>query len=110
MQPDHPREPRNLQSNRFSLIARTVVLLAILGVSTVGPVAANVVCPPGDLTGDCRVDMDDLRRFVEDWLADSSICAEAGLAAHWRLDGAAGEPSWRTMVRHGFHGPLRNEP
>jgi len=40
-----------------------------------------------DLTYDCRVNVDDLLRLAEDWLADLDLLDFAALADEWLLDG-----------------------
>jgi hypothetical protein len=44
----------------------------------------------GDLTGDCRVDMEDLVFIALQWMVPSSCEGEAGLILHWKLDEISG--------------------
>ena len=44
------------------------VLLSVVASIAVHTYMAGAACPIGDLTGDCRVDWDDLGILVEQWL------------------------------------------
>ncbi|MHC4889962.1 MAG: LamG-like jellyroll fold domain-containing protein, partial [Planctomycetota bacterium] len=83
------------------------LLTLVLAVSLVGsPVeslrTASAVCPVGDLSGDCEVDLPDLLVFAEQWLeADSS---GVDLVAHWKLDGNADD------LIGGNHGTVYGNP
>ena len=46
-------------------------------------------CPVGDLTGDCRVDIEDLSEFVLQWL-DGSTIGGHDIQVHWKLDEQTG--------------------
>ncbi|HEV55899.1 MAG TPA: hypothetical protein ENN87_00160, partial [Phycisphaerales bacterium] len=63
--------------------------VVLAGLFAVCPAGLN--CPPGDLTGDCRVDMADLVTFADAWLAPEEVCQEDGLVARWRMDEPGGE-------------------
>jgi len=63
---------------------------------------AWAVCPLGDLSGDCQVDVKDLLVFAGQWLdVDSS---REGIVAHWKLDGNAADPVG------GNHGIVHGNP
>ena len=52
---------------------------------------APIICPQGDLNGDCKVGYDDLSIFCEQWL--NSSCPREGLVGHWKFDGDANDSS-----------------
>ncbi|MHC4462756.1 MAG: LamG-like jellyroll fold domain-containing protein [Planctomycetota bacterium] len=63
---------------------------------------AWAVCPLGDLSGNCEVDLPDMLFFAGQWLdADPS---REGLVAHWKLDGNADD------VVGGNHGTVYGNP
>ncbi|MEA3224528.1 MAG: lamin tail domain-containing protein, partial [Planctomycetota bacterium] len=64
---------------------RIRVLLFAFAVLSSGSVRAN--CPPGDLNGDCRVDLLDVQILANQWLTPSESCPEVGCAD---LDGVDG--------------------
>jgi hypothetical protein len=67
------------------------LLTLVLTVSLVGPPMESLRtvragCPVGDMSGNCVVDLQDLRLFAEQWLDTDSM------VAHWKLDGNADDP------------------
>ncbi|MHC4110494.1 MAG: lamin tail domain-containing protein [Planctomycetota bacterium] len=76
------------------------VLLVDLPVVSLRTVWA--VCPVGDLSGNCKVDLADLMFFAEQWLDTDSL--RESVVAHWRLDGNAAE------TVGGNHGTVYGNP
>jgi uncharacterized lipoprotein YddW (UPF0748 family) len=72
--------------NTRSLIYAGILLLSVL--FGFHPASATV-CPQGDVSGDCRVDLVDLQLFMEQWLAPSDDFTE-NLRAYWTLDESSG--------------------
>ncbi|MHC4498457.1 MAG: LamG domain-containing protein, partial [Planctomycetota bacterium] len=85
-------------STAANRLAHSVAAFAAAGV--------ELACPTGDLSGDCEVNWDDMKLFVEQWL--DTVSSAEGLVAHWKLDGNAddsvggnpgtvhGNPVWTT--------------
>ncbi|UCG58868.1 MAG: CotH kinase family protein, partial [Phycisphaerales bacterium] len=81
----------------MSKAMRTVVVVLVLTASLAGSVEG--ICPVGDLTGDCKVDSEDLRVLAEQWLGVAETNADlngdeqtgmadfALLAQNWRRTG-----------------------
>ncbi len=49
-------------------------------------VTSFAACPSADLTGDCRVDMEDLNAMASGWLVSYDLVDFAGLASQWLED------------------------
>lgn len=64
---------------------RVLLPAIVAAVSFVGSVKAD--CPPGDLNGDCRVDLLDVQVLAGQWLVPSESCPDIGCAD---LDGVDG--------------------
>ncbi|MHC4733487.1 MAG: hypothetical protein ACYTDW_03370, partial [Planctomycetota bacterium] len=60
------------------------------------------VCPVGDLSGNCKVDLADLMFLAEQWLDADSL--RECIVSHWRLDGNAAE------TVGGNHGTVYGNP
>lgn len=79
---NHKARFNTVTNNYLRVIAVIFVLLPIADIALAGPYGSGLygsgvyeggeVCdppyPPGDITEDCRIDLDDLAFFVLDWL------------------------------------------
>jgi len=76
-------------------VMKISLLTLVLIVSLVGPPMESLRtvragCPVGDMSGNCVVDLQDLRLFAEQWL--DTYSSWVGMVAHWKLDGNADDP------------------
>ena len=75
------------------------LLLIVLGVFLTG--SARAECPPGDFDDNCKVDLEDMRIFSEQWLDEESIQADIdGLAGINLLDYAVVAKDWLQKGTH----------
>lgn len=56
--------------DRSMMISRTASVLGISVLLMISPLLAE--CPQGDVTGDCRVNFEDLAAMAEDWMMEGS--------------------------------------
>ncbi|MBN1844949.1 MAG: family 10 glycosylhydrolase [Sedimentisphaerales bacterium] len=96
------------QATRPPKQAGIFILSFLLSLLCGFPIALATVCPPGDLNGNCQVDMVDLQLFLEQWLSTVGDVSD-GLAAHWPLDEAGGLLA-HDAAGYGYHGDLHNGP
>ncbi|MHC4891189.1 MAG: LamG-like jellyroll fold domain-containing protein, partial [Planctomycetota bacterium] len=82
---------------RFITITLFTLVLTVLLVDSVW-----AVCPVGDLSGNCQVDLKDLLVFAGQWLETDSSGED--LVAHWKLDGSADD------LIGGNHGTVHGNP
>ena len=61
-------------------------------------VTAFAGCPSADLTGDCRVDLEDFAVISADWLGEYDLNDVNSLANQWLDDGAAFITTWDTSL------------
>ncbi|MHC4603162.1 MAG: LamG-like jellyroll fold domain-containing protein, partial [Planctomycetota bacterium] len=81
----------------------TLVLTVYLAGSPVESLrTVSAVCPLGDLSGNCEVDLPDLLFFAGQWLDTDPLGED--LVAHWKLDGNAADPVG------GNHGTVHGNP
>jgi hypothetical protein len=86
---------------KISLLA-IVLTISLVGSPMESLRTVRAVCPLGDLSGNCEVDLPDMLVFAGQWLdADSS---RVGMVAHWKLDGNAAD------LIGGNHGTVHGNP
>ena len=83
--------------------SRTLVVMVVMGLML--PMAGGVAggaCPSYDLTGDWRVDIEDLAVMASEWLAGYDLADFAGLASQW-LDDCSSSfvTTWDTSLAKG---------
>ena len=83
--------------------SRALVVMVVLGLML--PMAGGVAggaCPSYDLTGDWRVDIEDLAVMASEWLAGYDLADFAGLASQW-LDDCSSSfvTTWDTSLADG---------
>ncbi|MHC4890302.1 MAG: lamin tail domain-containing protein, partial [Planctomycetota bacterium] len=90
-----------LRFMKISLLA-IVLTISLVGSPMESLRTVRAVCPLGDLSGNCEVDLPDMLVFAGQWLdADSS---RVGMVAHWKLDGNAAD------LIGGNHGTVHGNP
>lgn len=80
----------------FSLIVAAVFCLGSL---------VGAVCPSMDLTGNCRVDLDDFALLAQDWISVYDMDDLAAFAEQWLTEGAP-DITWVAIVDPNFVGEM----
>ena len=83
----------------------TILMAIIISASSI-----FAVCPSADLTGDCRVNMEDFADLAEQWLAAYGMDDLASMASEWLTEGILDDPENMVWVTINDSGVPTHEP
>ncbi len=76
---------------------KAILVCAILMLSTSG----HAACPTADLSGDCKVNLDDFAIMASGWLTTYDAIDLADMAFQWLIDESAFVTTWDTSLGEG---------